>query len=178
MRIYHYSSKPRKEILTIKLQRSDGGQDFNRLDEISFMIDKIPTEVISKSNWPEKHAYNSRYLYCHTVDLKNLENIHRWRIAESPLDVFLRNNFWSHQRYCKVIHNILKVLFKEKGSNLEALEKQILKYKGTYPSFFKDWTNSSSFTKTNAMYACGVPHLIVSTKRPIEVDKTQKVLIQ
>lgn len=199
MYLYHYSPKKLDQILTLELQDNYGirtlsesfinkeinaskfrGEKYSRLKEISLMIDKLPINMIRNARFPKAHPYKkAKTLFCHSVEIKSLDNILKWELTETPFDVFLRDHFWMDYIPYKFVYfrirELLKFLKNEKGRDVKKLSKQASKYKNTYDKYFKDWIDSESFERTNNMYACGVPHILVYTNQEIRVFEVKRI---
>jgi hypothetical protein len=197
--LYHYSTKKLTKLLTLELQNEVGirtftkefinkeekrrkfrGDQFSRLKQISFMIDKLPYEVIKKASFPDNHPYKAKSLYCHTIEIAKLKDILFWELVESPFDMFIRNIFWKDRNKYKYyyfrINKVLKRLIGERGNSIDKISKISGRYKITYDKYFDRWINSKKFETTKHMYAYSVPHILVYTKKEVPVLKVEKVI--
>ena len=200
--IYHYSTELYENLLTREEQNKRGLNVLSQEDkidqdnkakfrsrkypyykELSFMIDKLPFDIILKGGFdPDHKVYKSgNAVYCYYVDVEKLPKMY-WQLIESPVDSFMSKIFFINVNWYKKIFFRIKSLLKQiqryETDDMDRLNIVIDKFKGTYPSSYTKWINSKEFEKQKHMYAASIPHIqLYPSNGEIKFDKVEKLIL-
>jgi len=194
--LYHYSTKPFKELYTIEKQISLGINNdkykklsdkfdwdkYSYIKHISLFIDPIPLDLVRKHFTNNKTYQENDYLYEHKIKLSDIKSILMYyMLVENKVDNFYYNYIFnidmiSDDLYANSKRKINELLGNH-GEDYNKLRKLILDNKGVTKEAFEKLVNSDKFgDKQKGMYAPSVPHLFIYPKDGIiKVDSVKKV---
>ena len=190
-KLYHYSDKPLKQILTLEKQielkitniqiihKKYDTDKYPYQKHISFFVDKLPFDIV-KNNFKSNNFYQLPTIYEHEIDISQLKsNLLYWKFVETPVNNFMAENIWDllkvlnifDDSYQSKIYHTLKTtinnLVGDEGMSYSELSNRILKYKNQTRKMFEKLIQHKDFKEMQNKYAPYVIHLFVYPKNGI-----------
>ena len=199
-KIYHYSDKPLKQILTLEKQvelnirPSLGTSTKYNIDKypyqkhISFFVDKLPFDIV-KNNFKSNNFYQLPTIYEHEIDISQLKNnLLYWKFVETPINNLMAENIWDLLKVLNIfddsyqsktyhsLNTTINNLVGDEGISYHELSIRILKYKNQTRNMFEKLIQHKDFKEMQNKYAPYVTHLFVYPKDGIIVpSKINKI---
>jgi hypothetical protein len=199
--VYHYSTEKFDKLLTRHQRYTDGTLDLTKEDlekaennakfrsdpmpyhsEISFMIDKLPFDIILEAGFDENHKVYKKgnTVYCYSIDINKLDPNMAWRLIESPVDTLMAKLPWFNSNFYKKNFFKIKAFIKKaqgyQNNDHKKLVKTVERFQNTYRKYYTRWVHSKGFAEQKNMYAASIPHIqLYPQDGVINIDKVDVI---